>query len=434
MTVTRSLLEQSDRTRRHAYRGVTRDPLAAMPAEIARREFRRTLHLIRTAVDMAASERKRHGKDCPPEMRRDAAQDVAVEMSRQVAANVAAWHERKAERGQAPPPPPDIGHGLYPLADLIDQDRPTVSGHGGERIKDRPNRDLIAAAGRKLDGYLSAESLSLDAMAGDGATLREASIATRDGAESRRSIAAQVVDPTVSPVPADVEDAAAHCGLWPDDPARHALRVAVTGDGGEDDAATRAAARHPMTAGDWALIDAPEYRGRTAQAIRKRLSRGRDIAPTLARDFGRALAQCLAVTDPDPRADVLPVLSENPDGERTSCKLPDRWRVTIDQDASQRTRKSVPRKRRRQVPPMPEGWRRERGTVETHEAAEVMPLRTIEEIHAEHARPPRKRTRARSKVATRRGKLPAATVAHIGRLIDAARRMEADRRRGKVTR
>jgi hypothetical protein len=63
-----------------------------MPAEIARREFRRTLALIRTAVSMAAAERKRHGKDCPPEMRRDAAQDVAVEMAAKVAANIAQEH------------------------------------------------------------------------------------------------------------------------------------------------------------------------------------------------------------------------------------------------------------------------------------------------------------------------------------------------------
>jgi hypothetical protein len=286
---------------------------------------------------MAASERKRHGKDCDPEMRRDASQDVALEMLRTVAANIAAntGDDRPADS-------------FYPIADLIDQERPTVSGHGGERIMDRPNRDLIALAGSHLDAALSDQDVSLDAMAGDGATLVAASAATRDRAESLRSMAAQVIDPTVSPVPAELDRAADHCGLWADDPLRHALRVAVVGH------------CHPMTAEDWTRIDSPEYRGLTPSAIRKRLQRGRDAAgPKTLGGIGRALAQCIA-QEQDRERDSLPNLSESPDGEaRHAVKLPDVWRVSIDQDASIRTRKQVPRKRRRQVPPMPTGWQRE---------------------------------------------------------------------------
>lgn len=417
---TRSLLDQSDRTRRAAYRGVTRDPLAAMPAEHARREFRRTLALIRTAVSMAAAERKRHGKDCPPDMRADAAQDVTLEMAAAVAANVT------ANLGEALPEQvsPDIGAGLYPLADLIDQDRPTVAGQGGERIQDRPNRDLIAAAGAKLDAALTGQALSLDALAGDGADLIAASDATRDHVEGRRSVAPQVVDPSVSPVPADVEEVADWAGLWPDDPMRHALRVAVTGDADDPNP------RHGMTAEDWAAVDAQEYRDRKPASIRKRLQRGREAADqdreALAH-LGRGLAQCLALTDPPP--ELLPNLTVNPDGERRSVTLPDRWRVTIDQDASMRTLARLPRRKRRQVPPMPAGWRREQGADQDRDqgAEEVTACRTIEEIHAEHAAPPRKRTRAR-RTRTRRGKLPAYMLAHVGRLIETAARMERERR------
>jgi hypothetical protein len=306
-TPTRSLLDQSDRTRRHAYQGVTRDPLAAMPAEIARREFRRTLALIRTAVSMAAAERKRHGKDCPPEMRRDAAQDVAVDMAAQVAENIA------ANTGLESVP---ADH-FYPIADLIDPDRPTVAMAGGERIADRPNRSLIAAAGSRLDHYLGRESLSLtaDTAAGSGAALIDASAMTRDAAESRRSVAAQVVDPAVSPVPADVDEACDAAGLWPDDPARHALRVAVTGD------ADDASARHGMTASDWALIDAPEYKDRKPEALRQRVSRGRKSLtdrPALAETIGRGIAQCIAATDtPDPDAETVAIATmtaKSPDG------------------------------------------------------------------------------------------------------------------------
>lgn len=351
---TRSLLDQSDRTRRHAYKGKQRDPMAAMPAEMARREFRRTLNLIRTAVSMAAAERKRHGRECPPEMRRDAAQDVAIEMAATVAENVAANTGRESV-------PADR---FYPIADLIDQDRPRTAGPGGERITDRPNRDLIALAGSHLDRYLGRECLPLtaDQAAGSGATLIDASAMIRDAAETRRSVAEQVEDPTVSPVSADVEEAADAAGLWPDDPARHALRVAVTGDADDP------AARHGMTAGDWSLIDAAEYAGRSAESLRKRVQRGRDAleaSPLQAQRIGRGIAQCLAVTDiPDPDAETIRIetmTAASPDGPGSSSTLlrDPAWRVNIDQDASETRRKSVPRKRRRKNPPMPAGWRRD---------------------------------------------------------------------------
>jgi hypothetical protein len=329
---TRSLLDQSDRTRRAAYRGRVRDPLGAMAAEQSRREFRRTLNLIRTAVSMAAAERKRHGRDCPPEMRRDAAQDVTLEMAAKVAENV------RANLGDAAPQSvadAEYGKGLYPLADLIDQ-----------RMADRPNRDLIALAGRHLDRYLSKQELPLtvDQAAGSGATLIDASAMTRDAGESRRSVAAQVIDPSVSPVPADVEEAADAAGLWPDDPARHALRVAVTGD------ADDASARHGMTASDWALIDAPEYKDRKPEALRQRVSRGRKSLtdrPALAETIGRGIAQCIAATDtPDPDAETVAIATmtaKSPDGPGSSHTLlrDPAWRVNIDQDATV-TRRQVP--------------------------------------------------------------------------------------------
>jgi hypothetical protein len=331
-----------------------------MAAEQSRREFRRTLNLIRTAVSMAAAERKRHGRDCPPEMRRDAAQDVTVEMAAKVAENV------RANLGDAAPQSvadAEYGKGLYPLADLIDQDRPTVSGATGERMADRPNRDLIALAGRHLDRYLSKQELPLtvDQAAGSGATLIDASAMTRDAGESRRSVAAQVIDPSVSPVPADVEEAADAAGLWPDDPARHALRVAVTGD------ADDAAARHGMTAADWSLVDSPEYMDAKAGTLRVRLNRGREALAerqAMAEQVGRGIAQCLAVTDePDPMAETIALATmsaQSPDGPGSSSTLlrDPAWRVRIDQDASTKRRKRLPAKRRRKNPPMPAGWRR----------------------------------------------------------------------------
>lgn len=298
---TETLLQRSTADRRKKRRPtVYGDPVEA---GFAAREKRQILALAHTATNLAAAERGRYGSDRKPtaDERADAVQDVLLAI---------------------------YGDGEPVLADLIDPDRERVSTADGSRESLRPAAELIAAAGASFDRAYAKRDLlptDLDLEAGTGSSLLQASAASRDSGEARRSEAGQLVDPSTSPIPPEVGEAIAAAGIWPDDPIRQLILDRVCGS---------------LTAQDW--LEAGE-RGNTPAAIRKRRSRAivdrktgttvLDVLPA-ARTFGDALraaieptAAEIAILERDHLAKLLPA---NPNGIGSgAAKLIDpAWRTT----------------------------------------------------------------------------------------------------------
>lgn len=255
------------------------------------REQRQILNLGFTAANLAAAERKRHGRPAEIEEKADAAQDA-----------IAAVYSAAA---------PD----LPKLADLIDQDRERVATFDGSRESLRPCREMITAAGASLDRAHSARTL-LDPAAGSG-DLLAAAAQTRDAAEQRRrkSVAAQLADPTVSPLPVHVSEAIGAAGIWPTD----ALRQSILDTAFPD-----------LTADDWHLVGEG-----TTKAIERRRAKANGLlsADPKARIFGTLLQTELEPTDAE-RAELEADLAQsmvcaNPDGPTpTAAKLIDQaWRT-----------------------------------------------------------------------------------------------------------
>lgn len=246
-----SLIDRSKAGRRfHERPTVYGDPISS---GYAQREKRQILALARTAASMAAAERKRHGRKVSPEAVADAAQDVLVA--------VYAESER-----------PNV-------ADLTDAENPSISTPDGERITGRPAAALVKVAGATLDAEHS-EPLAVDPLAGDGALL-VASEQSRDGAESKRSVATQVLDPTISPLPAEVLEAMQAARLWPDDALRQIISDRLAPE---------------LTAEDWIEAGAPAP---SPAAIRKRRERGSKadvLHSPAAQDFATHLEPLIAPT------------------------------------------------------------------------------------------------------------------------------------------
>lgn len=262
----------------------------ALKAGYADLERRRIFGLAFTAASLAAAERKRHGRESTPEEKSDAAQDALV----------AAYSE-----------------GTPTLADLVDPDRSTVATFDGSRESLRPCGAMIAAAGASLDAAHSGRAL-LDPEAGT-AGLLAASAQSRDAGEARRSVAAQLVDPAISPLPAPVAEAMTYAGIWPDDPVRQAICDYLAPD---------------LTAADWS--EAGE-KG-SAAAITKRRQRGGKLALDVdpkAKAFADRLTAWLETRTDAERAEAearaaARLIEANPDGPRSeAAKLPDTaWRMT----------------------------------------------------------------------------------------------------------
>jgi hypothetical protein len=261
------------------------DPVSA---GFAAREKSRIVALAYTAANLAAAERKRHGRDSTPDEKADAAQDALL------------WAYSQ-ER---------------PSSDsLTDSERPSVSSFDGSREGMRPCRDLIAAAGKSLDEAHKGRML-LDPAAGGG-DLLTASAESREAGDSRRSVSSQVVDPTVSPIPPAVGEGIRMAGIWPDDPTRQAMLDLICPD---------------LTASDW--IEAGE-KGNSAAAIRKRRERGTGSleADPKARTAAEYIAASLEPTEAErreaERTTAARLLEANPDGaKREAQKLQDpAWRM-----------------------------------------------------------------------------------------------------------
>lgn len=250
----------------------------------AARETRLIAQLAQTAVSMAAGERKRHGRDPSPEDRTDAAQDVLA----------ALWAD-----------------GQPKLSDLIDSERERVASGDGERENLRPGPELISMAGASLDRLYREREVLIDPTAGTGDLLR-ASAQHRQAAESRRSVATQLLDPTVSPVPPEVARSISVAGIWPDDPIRQAILDALVPD---------------LTADDWAQAG---ERG-TASAIRKRRQRaqGTLAVDPRARTFAKELRHEIGGGEADSERVLAGLIEANPDGAGSSNhSLPDpAWRT-----------------------------------------------------------------------------------------------------------
>lgn len=258
-------------------------------AGFAVRENRAIARLAHTAASMAAAERKRHGRKVEPEDRADAAQDALLAVY--------------AEHGDNPR-----------LADLLDPDRGIIPTGDGERETLRPSPAMVTYAGASLDRAHRGREL-LDPEAGTGLVAQSA--ASRERGEALRSVATQLVDPSVSPIPVEVAEAISAAGIWPDDPMRQVIVDAVCPD---------------LTAQDW--IEAGE-RARTPAAIRKRRERGRGTldADPKARTFADLLSEAISPTDAErreaSRLAIERLLSVNPYGAGSSKQsLPDpSWRT-----------------------------------------------------------------------------------------------------------
>jgi hypothetical protein len=262
------------------------DPVAA---GWAARESRAISGLAQTAASMAAAERKRHGREVAPEDRADAAQDALIFIY----------------GGETPPR----------LADLIDPERPTIASPDGERESPRPRAEIVAAAGASLDKAHRNREL-LDPDAGSGLLVQSAE--SRIKGDALRSVAAQLVDPTVSPIPLEVERAIGEARIWPDDPIRQAIADYLCPD---------------LTAEDW--IAAGE-RAKTAAAIRKRRQRGKlalEVDPK-GRVFASLLLAAIEPTEAEEKVflegAIASMQSANPyGGKGKAASLCDpAWRTT----------------------------------------------------------------------------------------------------------
>ena len=285
--MTSALAEQSRETRQKLRPNRSYgDPVKA---GFAAREKSRIVALAYTAANLAAAERKRHGRDSSPDEKSDAAQDALL------------WAYSQS--------------GQPTSAALADPDRPTVATFDGSREGMRPCRELIAAAGASLDRAHSGRVL-LDPAAGEG-DLLAASATSRAQGDARRSVATQLVDPTASPVPPALADAIRQAGIWPDDPTRQAMLDMVCPD---------------LTAEDWIMAG---EKGRTASAIRKRRERGAGKleADPKARTAADLLTAALEPTPAERReaewVAAARLLEVNPHGaKRAAAKMIDRaWRT-----------------------------------------------------------------------------------------------------------
>lgn len=308
----------------------------ALAAGFAARERRQIFALALTAASLAAAERKRHGRDSSPEEKSDAAQDALVwaygsrrdldaeELKRSRSRAINGMEDRCECSYDGPHWKGDrrcahcggIRRADQPtVADLTDPDRPSVSSFDGSREGLRPCREMIAAAGASLDAAHSGRVL-MDPAAGDG-DLLAASAASREAGDARRSVAPQLVDPSVSPIPPTVADAIRQAGIWPDDPTRQAMLDVICPD---------------LTAQDW--LEAGE-KGNKPTAITKRRERGKgmlEVDPK-AKTAADLLAASIEPTPAERReAETVAaerLLTADPDGpRRAAAKMIDTaWRT-----------------------------------------------------------------------------------------------------------
>lgn len=273
----------------------------------ADRERKQIFGLAFTAANLAAAERRRHGRDSTPDEKSDAAQDCLAAIYGATAEPIRAicevhlvadripaayWQEGNhvsgpcyrcrdcAFSGETDAEMRPIPTAAAPpkLADLIDADRQTVSSFDGSRESLRPSPEVIALAGASLDAAHRDRAL-LDPEAGSTG-LVAASAASRKAGEARRSVAPQLLDPAVSPIPSPVEDAMRQAGIWPDDPIRQAVCDWIAPD---------------LTAADWS---AAGEKG-TPEAIATRRKRGGRLvldADPKARTFADYLRPSLEPT------------------------------------------------------------------------------------------------------------------------------------------
>jgi hypothetical protein len=335
-----TLLDQSRETRRrkapHRSYG---DPVLA---GFRQREQRQIVGLAYTAANLAAAERKRHGRDASADEKADAAQDALAYAYGSTAQPIRAfcevhlvadripatyWQEGNhvsgpcyrctecAFSGETAAEMIPIPTATQPaiLADLVDPDRERVASFDGSRESLRPSAEMIAAAGASLDA--AHKGRVIDPLAGGG-DLLTAAAESREAAEARRSVAPQLVDPTVSPIPHPVADAMGAAGIWPDDPVRQAALDLIAPD---------------LTSQDWQ--EAGE-KG-TPAAIRKRRERGRgqlDANPK-ARTLATLLAEGIEPTPAEQawmrEREAATLLEQSPDGgARKACPLIDQaWRT-----------------------------------------------------------------------------------------------------------
>lgn len=219
-----ALLAASDASESRRYRGRS----IGEPTQ-EQRDAAKVSALIRRAVAIAAKQKPRLGtprSERYQRIRADAAQD----------ATLAALEDGRR----------------LTLADLIDPDRPTIPSGDGAGSSPRPHPLLVEAAGASIGAALRAE---LEALPAD---LLEASDATLDRSNERRSEAASLKDPAADPAPPLVADALDAAGIWPADPLRLAAVAEVT----------------DLVADDFRLV-AGYGAGKTHAAVAKALQRGR---------------------------------------------------------------------------------------------------------------------------------------------------------------